>query len=142
MKFANPLKKLRNITSTLGHSIDFPGKGTKKEACPEGLEPDANGFVWVFVPPAIVPEAVAAGFMPDSEVQEEDEDELPTAPTDSDERQLAMFEAFDKLVARGAREDFTASGSPRVDAVEKVLGWKPDKNEMRDAWIANQAKKD
>lgn len=133
MKFANPSKKARTVASTRGHTINFPGRGS-----PGGDE--ATGFVFVNVPPALNAEVIAAGLIPESELQDEPEHDLPVAPLELAERELALFNAYGKLVERGNREDFAGNGSPRVDALTTVLGWKPDAKENRNAWQAYQTR--
>lgn len=125
MKFANPSKKSRTIASIKGHAIEFPGK-------------TADGPVFVMVPPSLRAEVMAAGMIPESEIEEEKEDALPTPPSEPSERVAALHKVYGQLVERGARDDFAGNGSPKVEAIAKVLGWKPDAKENRDAWLAYQ----
>jgi hypothetical protein len=133
MKFANPLKKLKNIASTRGHSIDFPGRVAPTKENPEGL-------TFVYVPVSVQAEAIAAGLMPESELDEPLDKAVVKAPEDPAERQAAVFKAFDTLVERGDRDEFAGNGSPKPDAVSKELDWKIDAKELKTAWPLYQAR--
>jgi hypothetical protein len=121
MKFANPLKKSKTIASVRGHIIEFPGK-------------TAEGLTFVHVPPVVVPEAIAAGLMPESEIEEVEESAVPQAPLDPEARKAAVFKAFEQLVAAGERDDFAGNSFPKAEAVTRVLGWKVDSKEIKVLW--------
>lgn len=89
-----------------------------------------------FVPPVVVKDAIAIGaVMVDGEVPNLDDTKpIVTGPADPAERQVAIFKAFDKIVANGVREDFMASGSPNANAVARELGWPIDARERAKAW--------
>jgi Arc/MetJ family transcription regulator len=131
VKFANPLKKLKNIASVRGHSIDFPGKLPTKEN-PEGL-------TFVYVPPALQTEAIAAGLMPESELDEAPDAVVVKAPEDPAARKDAVYKAFRTLVERADREEFAGNGLPKADAVNTALGWKLDGKELKTLWTAFQS---
>ncbi len=122
MKFV--LHRNRTIVSTSGHAIEF----VKGEL--------------THVPPSMYEEVMAAGGVPESELDldpktnpEVDEPQDPTA------RQAAMFEAFEKIVLRGKRDDFDASGSPHIKVLSEMLGWeKIHTKERNTAWAAFQNK--
>ena len=131
-RFANPLRKSRTIASTKDHVIEFPGRGSDPE------DKTKEALVFVHVPDMIAHEMTAAGLQP------EEHTELPDAPTsteplDAEGRREAMFKVFKEMVKIGAREDFGASGQPKVAAVNKRLGWANLNNaEVKDTWIKFQ----
>jgi hypothetical protein len=126
MRFANPSKKLRTVASTRGHCIDFPGK-------------TAEGLVFVQVPPALHEEVLAAGLISESEIEEEVDPTVIVAPTDPDKRHEALHAAFEALVKRQQREDFSGNGAPKPAAMDKQLGWTLDPKELKVAWPKFQA---
>lgn len=101
------------VNSTLGHALRFE-KGVPLE-----------------VPPALYPEVIAAGGIPEEHVDDE-----PVArkaePTDPEEREALLVAAIAELVERGAREDFTASGTPSPKALAAKVGFQARTTE-RDA---------
>lgn len=125
MDYANPLKKLRVIASTKGHSLEFPGKVGDK-------------LTWVHVPPAVIAEVAAAGMVAREEAEEQTEDTGPTRPDNELEVAEQIDAVLTAIVARGERNDFTASGVPKVDVVSKELGWKVHAAEVKDLWEINR----
>ena len=122
MKFI--MLRNRVVVSTLGHAIEF-----KKN------EP-------VFVPREMYDAVIAAGAVPEEEIPE---DELPpksNEPTAADERELALFIAFETIVSRGKREDFTAGGLPHTKALTQELGWTVPNKERDVAWVKFKTKGD
>ena len=112
------------LTSTKGHSVAFEkGKPTH-------------------VPPAIYQEALGIGAMPpDGEApQVEDDGKKSAAPSDPAERGPLILAAIEKLVAANERDDFTAAGSPAVDAVTKLVGFKVQAKEVATVWQAYHEK--
>lgn len=109
------------VTSTFGHAIRFE-KGVPLE-----------------VPPLLVPEVVAAGGIPESEIEEEQA--KPPVPS-GEERNELITEAMKEIVLRAKREDFTAGGSPHVKAIGAMLGFDVDVRERDDLWHRLQAVKD
>jgi hypothetical protein len=123
MKFV--LNRNYVLASLFGHSIRF-AKG----------EP-------THVPPECYKEAVSIGAIPESEVEmEESKPAGKPEPTDPVARQAALFAAFETIALRGAREDFTAGGTPRDKALEAELGWKVSSKERDAAWLEFQTKAD
>jgi hypothetical protein len=112
------------LTTTKGHSVAFK-KG----------EP-------THVPPAIYQEALGIGAMPpDGEApQVEDEGKKAQAPSDPAERGPLILAAIEKLVETNERDDFTAAGSPAVDAVTKLVGFKVQAKEVATVWQAYHEK--
>lgn len=122
MKFM--MSRNRTIASTCGISIEFK-KG-----------------VLQLVPPAMYQEVLAAGGVPESEIPEEDLPKGPETPAEAEERKQAMFAAFEKIVLRGDREEFTAGGAPHNAVLARELGWSVQAKERDAAWIEFQAGKD
>jgi hypothetical protein len=112
----------RNFTlrTTAGHIINF-----------EKGQP-------VNVPPIIERDALQIGAEP-VEGERPDmtgETVIPEAPQyTADERKEMLFAAFDEIVARNAREEFTAQGAPNKTAVEKVVGFEVSNKERTDSWF-------
>ena len=115
MKFV--LHRNRVVASTMGLSIHF----TKGEPA--------------YVPPFMYQEVIAAGGVPEEEL---DEDDLkvgnPNKPSDADAQMLAIFEVFEKLALRNVREEFTAGGQPHLSVLAKELGWNVTAKERDVAW--------
>lgn len=115
----------RNMTvsSTSGRSVEFV-KG----------EP-------VFAPPQMHAELIAVGIVPAEEIPE------PVVSTSNEpvvaaEREAALFAAFEAVVLRGKRGDFTGTGVPHAAVLTKELGWSAiDAKERDAAWAKFQAAK-
>jgi hypothetical protein len=122
MKFAMP--RNRTISSTCGISIEFK-KGE-----------------YHLVPPAMFAEVIAAGGVSEEEVPESALPKDMTSPEALDEREKAMFKAFEAIVLRNVREDFTAGGMPHNTAVARETGWSVQAKERDAAWIKFSAGKD
>jgi hypothetical protein len=141
MRFGNPLKKTRIVDTKVGHSIEFPGRdavAAKGYKVPEHAVL-RDGIVYVHVPPVAVQDVVAANMEPESEIPEQDEPTTPQRPADPNAVREQLFDAFEKIVAGGAREDFAASGTPTPAAVSKILGWTVQNAEVKDMWKQFQA---
>lgn len=119
---SNPSHLVLNRNFTLntlkGHSVKF--------------EKD----VPIYVPRAIWPEAFSVGAVLSdggsiNPVVEVDVDKPPNDPV---ERNPLILAAIEKLVKDGEREDFTAAGSPTVDAVTRTLGFKVQAKEIAGVW--------
>ncbi len=106
------------LTTTKGHSVAFE-KG-----------------VPTHVPPAIYQEALTIGAIPPDGEDPHVEDVVKTdnAPSDPAERAPLILAAIEKLVVENARENFTAAGSPTVDAVTKAVGFKVQSKEIATVW--------
>lgn len=123
MKFV--LHRDRTIASKMGLAIAFE-KGVAQH-----------------VPPAMYPEVIAAGGVPESELTEAEATGKTTdEPTDKDERKLALFGLFEKLVLRNVREEFTAGGAPHGAVLTKELGWSVSAKERDAAWAEFKAGSD
>lgn len=122
MKFV--MHKTRTIASTMGLSIEFE-KG-----------------VPTLVPPYMYQEIIAAGGIPESELSD---DELktgnPNEPLDPAERKAALMKAFEQIVLRNVREEFTAGGTPHNAVMAKELGWPVPAKERDIVWAEFKADK-
>lgn len=121
MKFV--LHRKRTIISTCGLSIEFE-KG-----------------VPALVPPAMYAEVIAAGGVPEDEIPEEDLPAPPATPEQLVEREKAMFKAFDTIVRRAARDEFTAGGVPNNAVLSREVGWSVQAKEAKAAWVKYTADK-
>lgn len=122
MKFV--MHKTRVIASVMGLSIEFE-KG-----------------VPTFVPPYMYQEIIAAGGVPESELSDEElKTGNPNEPLDPAERKAALMKAFDQIVLRNVREEFTAGGSPHNAVMAKELGWTVSAKDRDAAWAEFRAGK-
>jgi hypothetical protein len=107
------------LNTRTGHSLEF------KKGVP------------IHVPPIAYAAAMEAGAVPpdgeDVEVEEKTEAHVPNDPA---ERNPLIAKAIIDLVAANNREDFTAAGSPTVDAVSKLVGFKVRATEIAQMWQA------
>lgn len=112
------LHRNHHLVTTAGHAVYF-NKGKK-----------------TYVPPVIVKDAVAIGaIMAEGEALDFDEPkDINLGPTDPAERQKAIFDAFERVVAHNNRDDFMASGAPSVYAVARETGWPVDARERMRLW--------
>ena len=120
MKFKLP--RDRTIASTCGLSIGFK-KG-----------------VFQLVPPAMYAEVIAAGGVSETELEDEEAAAAVAAPMSPAEREAAMFKAFEVMLVRNVREDFTAGGTPHVGSVAQLTGWPVQAKERDVAWLKFQSK--
>lgn len=119
MKFVLP--RNRTIASTCGISIEF------KKGAPH------------LVPPAMYAEVIAAGGVSEDEIPEDELPKGPMTPADLASREAQMFKAFEAIVLRNDREDFTAGGTPHNTVLGRQLGWSVQAKERDAAWIKFQA---
>lgn len=109
------LNRKYRLASTLGHVIIFQ----------KGEEVD--------VPDVLVREAVDIGaeFVDekarDEVFKEPEEDAQPVNPA---ERRDDIAAAVEKIIDRNSRDDFTATGNPKLKAVSDEVGYKIDKGEL------------
>lgn len=95
------------------------------------------------VPQIVYADAIAIGALPSdgSDANVIEEAQVSKAPVDPAERQPLILMAIEDIVARNEREDFTAAGSPTVEAVSKVVEFKVRATEIAQAWQAYHDKK-
>lgn len=107
-----------------------------------GLAIEFEKSVPTFVPPFMYQEVIAAGGVPESELTE---DELrvgnPNEVLDPVERKAALMKAFEVIVLRNVREEFTAGGTPHNTIMAKELGWTVSAKERDVAWVEFKADK-
>ena len=124
------LHKTVLMSTTTGHGVNF----IKGEA--------------VWVPQVCVPNALALGAQPvDPQVVETVEVPNAAAPTPTpltpEQKQKAFFDAFEKLLLRSARGDFTASGLPHIKQLEPMIGFPVSPPERDDYWTKyNESKQE
>lgn len=121
MKFV--LNRDKVVVSTAGISIRFA----------KGVE--------THVPPHMYEQVMSIGAEPvDGEVKREDEktdpESKPEPAIGTPERQKALYDAFEKISLKAAREDFDASGAPHVRAIQLAAGFLIQKKERDQAWNA------
>lgn len=115
----------RTVSSVFGHVIGFE-KG-----------------VPTHVPPEAIKEVIAAGGIPEDEVDPSelvDPKPAPAVvePVDPREREKALFTAFEKLTLENKRGSFTAGGTPHMKALTAALGWEVPAAERDEAWAKFQ----
>lgn len=111
------------LRTTKGHSIEFK-KG----------EP-------AWVPPLCVSDAVAIGAVSEEDVDVIGEEEKPVVTISVEDRQAKLFAAFDSLLARNERGDFTASGLPHVKKLEAIVDFEVSNRERDELWQQYSAAK-
>jgi len=113
------------LRTTKGHTIGFV-KGQQ-----------------TWVPPMCVPDVVAIGAVA---TEASDGDVLgdvpaPVSSLTPDERRHKLFEAFETMLSRGERTDFTASGLPHARRLTGMVGFEVGNRERDEAWqLYTQAK--
>ncbi len=118
MKFI--MNRDHTVNSTSGHSIAF----TKGQP--------------VYVPKEMHREVVAAGAYPDDGEGEVDmSDKKVEAPKlEGAERDEMLTLILSDMKARNDRDDFTATGRPKVSAVAKMAGFDVAAPEIEALWVA------
>ena len=113
------LNRNYRIASTTGHVFNFV-KGEPRD-----------------VPEMVVRECIDIGaeFCEEGARDEvyNDEPEKDTQPVNPKERQEDILKAIEKLFKRNSRDDFTATGNPKLKAVADEIGYKIDKGELAQA---------
>jgi hypothetical protein len=115
------LHRNRTIASTCGISIEF----TKGE--------------FHLVPPAMYAEVIAAGGVPETELDENDKPKAAD-PDAAAKREAALFAAFETVAKRNARNDFTAGGFPHLSVLAKIVTFEVEAEERDTAWVKFQGK--
>lgn len=111
------------LTTTLGHMITF-----------EKNEP-------THVPDMCVPAAVSVGAVlaDGSRIEVIPKDPQPIKEVDAAERARIIAAAIEKMVLRGDRGDFAASGAPQLKRLVAACGFSIADTERDEAWRAYQA---
>jgi hypothetical protein len=86
-----------------------------------------------YAPPQMHAELIERGIVPAEAMPEEPEVPGVKEPTLLQEREAALFAAFEKIALRGKRTDFTAVGIPHNAVLVKELGWNDLNAKERDA---------
>jgi len=88
------------------------------------------------VPAMVFKDAIAIGAQPadGSDPDVIDNDKKAAPPADPVERNPIIKKAILELVDANEREDFTAAGTPTVDAVSKAVGFKVSSKEIAGVW--------
>jgi hypothetical protein len=69
----------------------------------------------------------------------EDPESKDKGPDDKDDRNAMIFAAFDEIITRNDRNEFTAGNAPHAKAVSKVVGWEVTAAERDQAWADYKA---
>lgn len=94
-----------------------------------------------YCPPQMHAELIACGVVPAEEMPEVVADGTvePTVPS---EREAALFAAFEKVILRDSRNEFTSAGTPHCAVLAKQLDWSGiDAKERDAAWAKFQLSK-
>jgi hypothetical protein len=115
----------RNYTlSTIkGHSITFK-KGER-----------------VWVPLDVAVDAIAIGAVPEEHLDVLPPETPEQVKLSSEAERDLFFAAFEKLLLRSNRGDFTASGHPHPKKLEEIVGYELPQKQRDALWIAYNAKK-
>lgn len=116
------LNRNHTLSTTKGHSVNFK-KGER-----------------TWVPSLIMQEAMACGAIPETPVDILPEESERIVLTDA-ARKEKIFAAFEKLLLRSNRGDFSASGQPHPKKLDELLGFEVDTKEREIMWHAYNAKK-
>lgn len=122
MKFV--MHRDKTISSTCGLSMEF------KKGVP------------VFVPPPLYAEVIAVGGVPEEPLPDDPAPVASAAPQNSTERDKRLADAFDVIVKRNRREDFTAAGMPHAAVLSTEAGWTLSAKERDLAWVKYTAGKE
>jgi len=99
-----------------------------------------------YAPPQMHDELVAMGIIPEGGLVEPPAAPVTAEPTVSADREAVLMDLFDKMVTRGRREDFTATGAPHLSVIAKELNWgtmlAKERDVMWDKWTQKQLEKE
>ena len=112
----------RTIISLHGHCIEF------KKGVPTHVPPEAHR------------EVLAVGAIPEADLPDDAARVVTSEPADPGERIEMLQTAFEAIIKRGRREDFTATGVPHAKALLAELGWAVGNKERDQQWVAFQTK--
>lgn len=89
-----------------------------------------------YCPPQMHKDLISVGVVPVQEVPEPVLSDGPQEPVVASDREAALFAAFEKIVLRNRRGDFTSTGAPHSSVLSQVLGWSTVSIKERDAaWL-------
>jgi hypothetical protein len=91
-----------------------------------------------YAPDQMHAELIKHGVLPTEEIPEPEDDGSPKEPTVQTDRQAAIYAAFEKVILRGKRNDFSGTGAPHAAVLSKELGWSLDGKERDVAWQSYQ----
>lgn len=94
-----------------------------------------------YAPDQMHAELIAKGVVPAEEIPEPEDDGGVKEPTVATEREAAVFAAFEAIILRGKRGDFSGTGAPHAAVLSKELGWSIDGKERDVLWQKFQADK-
>lgn len=102
-----------------------------------GLSIAFRAGVPVHVPPRVVPEAVAIGAVMADGTDPgvlQGERKVVQAPSDPAERAKQIKAAFEIVIEKNDREDFSAAGTPTAVAVSREVGFRVPDKEVKQVW--------
>jgi len=94
-----------------------------------------------YAPPQMHAELIALGIVPAEEIPEPEATGDTKEPTLPAERQAEVFAAFEKIILRGKRGDFSGTGAPHAAVLSRELGWTIDGKERDVLWQKFQSDK-
>lgn len=116
MKFT--MARDRIVRTKYGHSFQF------KKGVP------------LAIPDHIIPDIVAAGGVPEEDI---DEEVVKSGePIDPAEREALLIAAFEEIVLKNERGSFTAAGVPHGKVVAQIVGFNAHPKEREAAWTKFQ----
>lgn len=84
------------------------------------------------VPPECYKEVIAVGAIPEEEVPEPARNE--NEPKDPEARKAKIFQAFKTIKEGNIRDNFGGTGTPKVEAVSTIVGFRIDSRERDALW--------
>ena len=94
-----------------------------------------------YAPDQMHAELIAVGIVPAEEIPEPEDDGSIKEPMVPAEREAEVHAAFEKLILRAKRGDFSGTGAPHAAVLAKELGWSIDGKERDVLWQKFQADK-
>lgn len=113
MKFTMPQNK--TVATKLGHTIEF------KAGVPTHVPKEC--YRAVQAEGAVPEDKIVDAAVPSKKVVE-----------DAQDRRIAVFKAFEQLVEKNKRGDFSANGMPKTQAIEKLTDFDIDAKERDALW--------
>jgi hypothetical protein len=107
----------RTVSSTSGRTIEY------KKGVP------------THTPPGMHNEVIAAGGVPEDELDDGDEQKGKDIPTGAD-RDAIIKAAMEEMVASNIREEFTAAGAPHTKKLTEKVGFVVNDKERNALWSA------